>query len=127
MDILIDSHVAVWWVQDPSLLATPCCEAIEDASNEVWFSAASAWELAIKVRSGKLKVDVDRLVNRLRENGVSLLGIGIDHAIAAGELDWTHRDPFDRMLVAQARRQRMLLATRDQAIADHLGAGALAA
>jgi PIN domain nuclease of toxin-antitoxin system len=127
MDILFDSHVAVWWVQDPSRLAVPCREAIEDASNGVWFSAASAWELAIKVRSGKLRVDVDRLVSRLRENGVSLLGIGIDHAIAAGELDWTHRDPFDRMLVAQARRQRMLLATRDQAIAEHLGTSALAA
>lgn len=127
MDILLDTHVAVWWADDPSLLHADATGAIEDETNTVWFSSASAWELAIKVRAGNLTVDVSRLADQLTRNGVRLLGIGVDDAIAAGALDWTHRDPFDRMLVAQSQRLGYRLATRDEAIQRYLGAAALPA
>jgi PIN domain nuclease of toxin-antitoxin system len=127
VDILLDTHVALWWADNQEVLLPDAVAAITDGSNSVWFSAASAWELAIKVRSGKLSVDVSRLVNQLTQHDVRILGVGIDDAISAGALDWTHRDPFDRMLVAQARRLGMLLATRDDAAQRFLGANALPA
>lgn len=116
MDLLFDTHAALWWAHDPSQLSTAATSAIRNASNVIWFSAASAWELAIKVRSGKLAVDVERLIGRLAEDGVRLLGIGTDDAIAAGSLEWSHRDPFDRMIVAQATRLDLTVVTRDQAV-----------
>ena len=127
MDLLIDSHVALWWADDPSLLSTPAMEAIADPANVVWLSAASAWELAIKVRGGKLDIDVLATVTKLSQNGVRLLGIGLDDAVAAGLLDWDHRDPFDRMLVAQSQRLGLRLATRDAAMVRYLQRNALVA
>ena len=127
MDLLIDSHVALWWADDPSLLSTPAMEAIADPANVVWLSAASAWELAIKVRGGKLDIDVLATVTKLSQNGVRLLGIGVDDAVAAGLLDWDHRDPFDRMLVAQSQRLGLRLVTRDAAMLRYLQRNALVA
>lgn len=127
MDFLVDTHVALWWAEDPASLSSPASEAIARPENLVCFSSASAWELAIKVRSGKLAVDVARLVDQLSQAGFRMLGIGISDAILAGALEWAHRDPFDRMLVAQARTQNLRLLTRDAAIRSYLGAEAFEA
>jgi PIN domain nuclease of toxin-antitoxin system len=116
VDLLLDTHAALWWAQDPSLLSNKAVLAIADPTRIVWFTAASAWELSIKVHGGRLRVDVGRLVEGLTSRGVRLLGIGIDDAVAAGSLDWDHRDPFDRMIVAQAARNNLALVTRDAAI-----------
>ena len=105
---------------DPSVLHAEAVGAIADPANTVWFTSASAWELAINVRGGKLSVDVDKLVDQLTRSGIRLLGIGIDDAIAARSLDWAHRDPFDRMIVAQACRQGLRVITRDIAIQTFL-------
>jgi PIN domain nuclease of toxin-antitoxin system len=121
VDLLLDTHAALWWAQDPSQLSKEAVEAIADPTRIVWFTAASAWELSIKVRAGKLRVDVARLVEGLTSRGIRLLGIGIDDAIAAGSLDWDHRDPFDRMIVAQAARNNLALVTRDMAIRGYVG------
>lgn len=120
MDVLLDTHVAVWWADDPSVIHAEAAAAIADPANTVWLSSASAWELAIKVRAGKISIDVVKLVDQLTRNGIRLLGIGIDDAIDAGSLDWAHRDPFDRMIVAQARRLGLLVITRDAAIQTFL-------
>ncbi len=127
MELLLDTHAAIWWADDPAVLNGAAVAAIEDPANTVWFSSASAWELAIKVRSGKLQVDVSKLVDQLTRNGVRLLGIGVDDAMAAGSMDWPHRDPFDRMLVAQARRLRLSLVTRDDTIQSFMGSNFVAA
>jgi PIN domain nuclease of toxin-antitoxin system len=119
--------VALWWADDPTILDPAATNAIEDGANTIWFSSASAWELAIKVRTGKLTVDVDRLVDQLMRNGVRIIGIGVDDAITAGSLDWSHRDPFDRMLVTHALHLGCRLATRDEAITTFLGQAALPA
>jgi PIN domain nuclease of toxin-antitoxin system len=121
VDLLLDTHAALWWAQDPSQLSKEAVEAIADPTRIVWFTAASAWELSIKVHAGKLRVDVARLVEGLTSRGIRLLGIGIDDAIAAGSLDWDHRDPFDRMIVAQAARNNLALVTRDMAIRGYVG------
>jgi PIN domain nuclease of toxin-antitoxin system len=120
VDLLLDTHAALWWADGPSQLSTAATTAIADATNVVWFTAASAWELAIKVGGGKLAVDVELLVGRLVEHGARLLGIGIDDAIAAGSLAWVNSDPFDRMIVAQAQRLDLVVVTRDDAIRAYI-------
>jgi PIN domain nuclease of toxin-antitoxin system len=127
VELLLDTHAAVWWAvgggsnREDSLSAT-ATEAIASPSNVVWFSAASAWELAIKVRTGRIRIDVEKLVDQLTKNGVRILGIGIDNAITAGSLDWDHSDPFDRMIVAQATRLSLTLVTRDKPIQQFMPA-----
>jgi PIN domain nuclease of toxin-antitoxin system len=116
VDLLLDTHVALWWAADAEELDPDVRRAVAEPANTVWTSAASAWELAIKVRAGKLVVDVRSLFGGLVTAGIRILGIGVDDAVAAGALDWDHRDPFDRMLVAQATRHRLVLVTRDAAI-----------
>jgi PIN domain nuclease of toxin-antitoxin system len=119
LDLLLDTHVAVWWAERPEALDAAVRAAVADPANSVWASAASAWELAIKVRAGKLEVDVRSLFDGLVVRGVRVLGIGVDDGIHAGSLDWAHRDPFVRMLVAQAVRHGLVLATRDGPVLDY--------
>jgi PIN domain nuclease of toxin-antitoxin system len=116
VNLLLDSHTALWWSDDTSLLSVEAARAIADPANDVFVSAASAWELAIKTAQGKLSLDVRALFRRLSDRGIRLLGIGVDDGIDAAELQWAHRDPFDRMLVAQAARSQLTLVTRDLAI-----------
>ena len=127
MQLLIDTHVALWWAEDPDRLAPEARSAITDNRNTVHFSVASAWELALKARSGKLQLDVERFVTQLTAEGLGLLGIGLSHTLVAGSLDWEHRDPFDRMLVAQSRDHDFLMVSRDQKILHFLGDLALRA
>ena len=127
MDLILDTHVALWWASDPDRLAATAVEAIEDNANTVWFSAASTWELAIKAKSGKLQIDVTRFVGELDQQGVRLLDIEHGDAIAAGLLKWSHRDPFDRMLAAQTLEREFTLFTRDGALVEFLGKAAATA
>ena len=127
MDLLLDTHTCVWWATDPTLLSREAQHAIAGAANAVWVSAASAWELSIKVRAGKLRLDVTDLFAQLGQHGFGVLGIGIDDAVLAGGLDWKHRDPFDRMLAAQARRSGYTLVTRDAPLQAFLAELALRA
>jgi PIN domain nuclease of toxin-antitoxin system len=120
VDLLLDTHTAVWWAAGDPDLSVEATVAINDPENTVWFSAASAWELSIKIRSGRLALDVSKLVDQLTRNGIRLLGIGIDDAVTAGSLGWIHKDPFDRMLVAQASRLGYRIVTRDVAIQKYL-------
>jgi PIN domain nuclease of toxin-antitoxin system len=121
--LLLDSHALVWANADPAELTSTSREAIEDPANDVLVSSASMWELAIKVAMGKLVVDVPLrdLVGEYEE-----LPITHAHAIAAAALPEHHRDPFDRMLVAQALAEGLTIVTRDRNIPRY-GVPALAA
>lgn len=112
MKLLLDTHALLWWLEDSAQLSDAAREAIADGGNEIAVSAASAWEIAIKRAAGKLRVpdDLDTVVET---SGFSSLPITIEHALAAGALPPHHRDPFDRMLVAQASLEGMTIATRD--------------
>jgi PIN domain nuclease of toxin-antitoxin system len=121
VNVLLDTHAALWWAEGDPELSDSALTVINDAANTAWFSVASAWELSIKVRAGRLSLDVAKLVDQLTRNGIRLLGIGVDDAIGAGSLEWAHKDPFDRMLVAQSKRLGYQLVSRDEAIQQFLG------
>ena len=114
--LLIDTHAALWWFIDDPRLPKTAREAIADPAVPVFFSTASAWELAIKASIGKLPEMPDvpgRLPGFVSGSGFRLLPIQLDHAMRAGDLPQHHRDPFDRLLVAQADIENLTVVTRD--------------
>lgn len=111
MRLLLDTHVVLWWLTDDETLSAEVKEAI-DTEVEVFVSAATVWEIAIKQALGKLTAPPD-LLDVLNRSGLVELPIRIRHAAEAGQLPLLHRDPFDRMLVAQARCEGMTLLSRD--------------
>ncbi|MDP9225287.1 MAG: type II toxin-antitoxin system VapC family toxin [Actinomycetota bacterium] len=112
MRLLLDTHALIWWLEDSTELAGAARDAIGDGDNEVAVSAASAWEMAIKEAAGKLRVP-PTLGDAVKTSGFTELPITIEHALKAGVLDPHHRDPFDRMLVAQALVEGYTIVTRD--------------
>ncbi len=112
MKLILDTHVALWWFDDPGLLSEAAREAIAEPVNEVYVSAVTAWEVAIKRGLGKLQAPND-LVGEIRACGFLTLAITIDHALATEHLPSHHRDPFDRMLIAQAQLEGAAIVTRD--------------
>ncbi|GLH95758.1 type II toxin-antitoxin system VapC family toxin [Phytohabitans aurantiacus] len=111
MRLLLDTHVVLWWLaDDPTLSDT--LKSVLDGEPDVYLSPVSVWEIAIKQAAGKIKEPAD-LAERLRNSGFKELGVTAEHAVAAGRLPMLHRDPFDRMLVAQARCADLMLVTRD--------------
>lgn len=107
----MDTHVLIWFSQKRSM-APEAEEAIIDPGNDVWVSPASIWEAEIKIASGKLKVDGD-LIEAAVQGGFDELAITGRHASAAGRLPPHHKDPFDRMLIAQALVEELRVVTRD--------------
>lgn len=111
MSLLLDTHVVLWWLTDDPTLSEDI-KARLDHEPEVYVSSATVWEVAIKQSIGKFSAPAD-LPERIRDSGFLPLPISFEHAIAAGRLPPIHRDPFDRMLVAQARYEDLTLVTRD--------------
>ena len=113
--ILLDTHTLLWLVSAPDQLSANAREAISDPVREIAVSAASAWEIAIKTRLGRL--DGEPLLaawpDIMAAMAVTELSIEVPDAMMAGRLRWNHRDPFDRMIVAQAARRGLTIATRD--------------
>ena len=119
MRLLLDSHTLLWWWEDDRPRLGPQTQAlIADAANEVFVSAATIWELAIKRATGKLQTPAD-LEAAVRLSGFIELPITFQHAERAGGLPLLHRDPFDRMLVAQAQAESLTLITGDASIARY--------
>lgn len=110
--LLLDTHVLLWALADPDSLSPPARAALESGATPAYLSAASVWEISIKRRSGKLTAP-DDLVAQAQAIGFEPLPIGFDHAQLAGELPLHHRDPFDRMLVAQALAETLTIVTKD--------------
>src|SRR6266849_150899 len=105
MKILLDTHVFVWWMEDAERLSTQAARTIGNPENNVLISAVVGWELAIKVMTGKMKPRsiLDGLDRVLEQESFSEVPITLDVAVRAGSLPLHHRDPFDRLLVAQAQ------------------------
>ena len=117
MKLLIDTQCWLWWFAEPDRLQEATIAQIVDETNELWFSVASVWEMGIKVRLGKLPLPeaIDRyLSSRMKQLGARSLEIRADHALQAGGLPLHHRDPFDRMLIAQAQVEGMTIVTSDR-------------
>ena len=123
MKILLDTHVLLWAAGDPDRLSPSARVLIEDPANDLYFSAASLWEVAIKSGLGRddFRVDPRVLRRALLEHGYTELAITGAHAVAVDLLPPIHRDPFDRLLVAQAQIEAMTLLTADTTVADYPG------
>lgn len=112
MRLLLDTHVLLWALVDDARLRPEARERIADGRTQILVSAASAWEIEIKRALGKLRTP-DDLVDQLEAAGFQALDVTIRHALAVGALPDHHRDPFDRMLVAQALVDDLVLVTHD--------------
>jgi PIN domain nuclease of toxin-antitoxin system len=119
MRLLLDSHTFLWWVTDDPALRRRARTAIADADNECFLSHASIWEMAIKASLGKLKLPstVERfVVEQCEANSFHLLPITLAHLASVQHLPFHHREPFDQLLVAQARHEAMTLVSRDASL-----------
>ena len=122
MKLLLDTHALLWWLFDDPQLSSAARESISNPQNAVFVSAASGWEIATKHRLGKLPEAGDvpeKLPRYLRKARFSELSVRMEHALAAGALPGPHRDPFDRMLIAQSRIESMPVVTIDPVFRDY--------
>ncbi|MEO7206868.1 MAG: type II toxin-antitoxin system VapC family toxin [Steroidobacteraceae bacterium] len=118
MRLLLDTHIFLWAVMGDSALKAPVRRVIEEA-DEVYVSVASIWEIAIKVRLGKIEADVDALVDEIAQVGFRDLPIRLRHAAGVAKLPLYHADPFDRLLIAQAIAEPLKLLTVDKPLAQY--------
>ncbi len=116
MRVLLDTHALLWWLAGDAQLSSVARATIADEANEIFVSAASAWEVTMKHRIGKLPGAGPLAVDFAREvrlQGFTGLPITLEHGQVAGSLAGDHRDPFDRMLIAQAREEKMALVSNE--------------
>lgn len=117
MNLLLDTHVFIWWASDPSKLTAQALALCEDPLNTLILSVASVWEMQIKLQLGKLALQTalpDLIEAQRRTNGITILPVELEHVIALARLPTPHKDPFDRILVAQALVASAALLSADQ-------------
>jgi len=115
MNILLDTHVLWWFLRGNEKIPTTTRDTIFDSQNIIYISIASIWEVAIKMSIGKLSFDggIDGFINAIEDENFELLGISTEHTKTVANLPFIHRDPFDRMLVAQAITENIPIMTTD--------------
>jgi PIN domain nuclease of toxin-antitoxin system len=114
--LLLDTHSFIWFIEGNALLSATAQPLIEEPTNDVFLSVASLWEMAIKISIGKLQLrePFDQLVpQQIQLNSITLLNIAISHTIAVTQLPYHHRDPFDRLLIAQSITESLPLVSID--------------
>lgn len=119
MQVLLDTHSFLWWIGDDHQLSDKARSTIEDSSNQIFLSAASGWEIAIKTQLGKLTLPHSPEVfvsEQLQLNGFQPLSVSLSHTLHTASLPAIHRDPFDRILVAQSQVEKMAIITSDPLI-----------
>jgi PIN domain nuclease of toxin-antitoxin system len=123
MKLLLDTHLLLWAAGKPGRLSADARRLMKDAGNELIFSAASLWEIVIKRGLGRddFQVDPRLFRRRLLDNGYNELPIGSEHAVAIDGLPLLHKDPFDRILIAQALVEGIILLTMDPLVAQYSG------
>jgi PIN domain nuclease of toxin-antitoxin system len=125
MRILLDTHTFLWWIDNDSRLSERVDAIIRNGANEVLFSAASSWEIAIKAQFGKLALPTKSatleqfIMDQLVKNNFSVLPIQLDHTLYVYRLTLHHRDPFDRILVAQSQVENVPILTDDPLIRQY--------
>ena len=122
MRLLLDTHTLIWWLFDDPKLPTTSRRMIADPGNEILISSGSAWEIATKRRRGKLPGAgdlADRFEHYLSASRFTSLPVTVAHALAAGRLPGPHKDPFDRLLIAQCRLEDLAIVTADPISSDY--------
>lgn len=115
-DLLFDTHSFIWWVDEPSKLSRAAWAALEDENNRLFVSDVSLWEMQIKVQLGKMKLKLsleDLIESQRRDNEVEILQITTEHILALNNLPFHHKDPFDRLLIAQSIVENFTIVTAD--------------
>jgi|SRR5690242_10367747 PIN domain nuclease of toxin-antitoxin system len=124
MRLLLDTHTLLWWANDDPQLSRTARSHIQNSANRVFVSAVSAWEIAVKFKNGRLPSAqklITRLPDYLQDQSFDSLSISLEHALGAGLLQGPHRDPFDRMLIAQAIAENLPIISNDEGL-DGYGA-----
>lgn len=119
MKLLLDTQVVLWWTHDSGRVSEPARDLLGDPRHDVLLSAVVAWEIAIKRALGKLTVRPALVAELLTNGGAAELAVSVAHASEVERLPMHHRDPFDRMLVAQARVEGAVLVSSDPALRDY--------
>ena len=113
MRLLIDTHALVWWLSDSRRLSSTARSALGDAANDLFVSACVAYEIRYKQRSGRLPPLGDHLSRELQRQGIAVVAITLEHALSAAALPGPHRDPWDRLMIAQALAEQCQMVTVD--------------
>lgn len=119
MRLLANSHAVLWWLADNPRLSYRAEVAMTNPENDVIVSSCVGYEIAYKQRRGRLPEFRDDLSDRLRREGFAALAISLDHALAAAQLPGPHRDPWDRIMIAQALAEGLTVVTVDKVFADY--------
>jgi PIN domain nuclease of toxin-antitoxin system len=121
MKLLLDTHAFIWWDSDPAQLSARALAALRDPANEVWLSVASVWEMVIKAQLGKLalRVPLADIVSQQQGNGLRVLPVTLAHALGVEGLPAIHKDPFDRVLIAQANAEGAELVSADHVVRQY--------
>jgi PIN domain nuclease of toxin-antitoxin system len=121
MKLLLDTHAFMWWDSDPAQLSAPALAALRDPANEVWLSVVSVWEMVIKAQLGKLmlRLPLADIVSQQQANGLRVLAVSLAHVLAVEGLPAIHKDPFDRLLIAQANVEGSELISADQVVGQY--------
>ncbi|MGC8548925.1 MAG: type II toxin-antitoxin system VapC family toxin [Acidobacteriaceae bacterium] len=125
MNYLLDTHILLWSLVEPERVPGPMLRLIEDTGNRIWFSSASIWEIAIKHSLGKdeFSVEPGTIWKAARQTGLEEIAVSAEHTVEVDALPWLHRDPFDRMLVAQSRVEKMKLLSVDVQVNAYFARG----
>ncbi len=118
MQYLLDTHIVLWWLAEPEKLSKRARAIIADKENSICVSSVSFWELAIKSALGRVTIP-HNLLPILRHNNFDILPLEAEEALSVHDLPDLHKDPFDRMLIAQAKYNGLVFMTRDKAIFDY--------
>jgi PIN domain nuclease of toxin-antitoxin system len=118
MKLLLDTHVFIWWDSEPAKLSKKVLSLCRDPGNTLLLSVASAWEMQIKMHLGKMKLDVplQKIISEQRKNnGLHIIPVELEHVLALQSLPAHHKDPFDRLLIAQTQAENAVLVSKDKA------------
>jgi PIN domain nuclease of toxin-antitoxin system len=118
MKLLLDTHVFIWWANEPERLTPKVLSLCKDTGNILILSVASVWEMQIKTQLGKLKIDLslpDLIRSQQQTNNIQILPIELEHVLELQNLPPHHNDPFDRLLIVQAKAEDALLVSKDKA------------
>lgn len=122
MRLLLDTHIFIWWADEPEKLSLTVLAALEDETNDLILSVVSAWEIQVKIQLGKLKLSrpLKELIKSQQEiNGLHILPVELSHVLTLGALPFHHKDPFDRLLIAQSIVEDITLATADDRLSAY--------
>ena len=122
MKLLLDTHIFIWWADQPERLSPTALSALEDEANDLLLSVASVWEMQIKIQLGKLKLSlpIKELVNNQQEtNALTVLPVALAHVLRLNALPFHHKDPFDRLLIAQSIEETFTIVTADSQLSAY--------